>query len=510
MRGNGMKRTVVWIAAAMSLLTGAAARADMAPPIVRTDAGQVAGVATGGVTAFRNIPYAAAPVGELRWRPPQPVTPWSGVRSGSAYGPICMQVYPKGDNGVGPLPMSEDCLSLNVFTPDLKPGSKAAVMVWIHGGGFVNGSGTAALYDGSALARQGVVVVTLNYRLGRFGFFAHPALSKEAGAGPVANYGLMDQIAALEWVKRNIAAFGGNPSNVTIFGESAGGVSVNRLLVAEPAQGLFSKAIVESGLGGETPTSLADAQAQGAAFAARLGVGDGDLKGLRALPAAAIIGAGEPNPMAGFGPINDGLYVTGRVDALFAAGRQARVPLIIGSNAAEFFWVRADRQSPFPMPADALAALKAAYGDPEAYAANVFSDALFTEPARFTAQAAARAGQPVWLYRFSVLSELAPKSLPGTPHAQERQYVFRTLSTSPWPTTANDETQAALVSAYWVAFAKAGDPNGDGRPVWPGFTGDGGGMLINFTNGGPVVEMPKPEGALDAIAKVQAPMRAAP
>jgi para-nitrobenzyl esterase len=230
--------------------------------------------------AFKGVPYAAPPVGDLRWRPPQEAAKWDDVRDATHYGAICMQKMPNPDNGIGQYPASEDCLNLNVWTPELKPGAKHAVMVWIHGGGFVNGSGNADLYDGTELAKRGVVVVTLNYRLGRLGSFAHPLLTAEAHGGPVANYGLMDSIAALEWVKRNISAFGGDPRNVTIFGESAGGMQVNRLMISPAARGLFHKAIVESGAGRDrtqrlsmtSPAGFPSAESDGAAFGKTLGV----------------------------------------------------------------------------------------------------------------------------------------------------------------------------------------------------------------------------------------------
>ena len=505
-----MKLAALALVALIAFTTGASAAPDTTEPVARTDAGQVQGVAAKDTAAFKNIPYAAPPMGDLRWRPPQPAKAWTGVRPGDRYGAICTQIYNKTDNGVGALPMSEDCLSLNVWTPSLAPGAKAPVMVWIHGGGFVNGSGTAALYDGAALARQGVVVVTINYRLGRFGFFAHPALTKEAGGGPVANYGLMDQIAALEWVKRNIATFGGDPDNVTIVGESAGGISINRLMTAPPAQGLFHKAITQSGLGGEQPLTLDKAEAAGFAFAASLGVSSEDPAALRALPAAAIIGAGDPNIADGFGPILDGRYVTGRVDALFAAGKQAKVPYLVGSNALEVPWVSAAQPGAFApfvnFPPTDLAAVRAAYPSEADYQHNLISDLLFSEPARFLARAQAATGQPVYLYRFSVLSDPPPKGVTATPHAQERQYVFRTLNTSPWPTTPNDEVQAATASAYWVAFAKTGDPNGNGRPAWPRLL-EGHDRLLNFTNAGAVTEAPSPPAALDAIERLQAASR---
>ncbi len=247
-------------------------------------------------------------------------------------GAICMQkIVP--DNGVGPGPASEDCLTLNVFAP--ANARDMPVMVWIHGGGLVNGSGTAALYDGSALASQGVIVVTINYRLGRFGFFAHPALTAEQRGGPLANYGLMDQLAALRWVRRNIASFGGDPANVTVFGESAGGMSVNRLMMMREARGLFAKAIVESGVGREQGQTLSKAEVNGAAFAAKLGA-DSDAASLRAIPADKIVAAKELSVLDGEAPILDGKLLTENPATAFAEGHVARVPYMVGSNSLEF------------------------------------------------------------------------------------------------------------------------------------------------------------------------------
>jgi para-nitrobenzyl esterase len=387
------------------------------------------------------------------------------------------------------------------------------VLFWIHGGGYVNGSGTAALYDGTALARQGAVVVTINYRLGRFGFFAHPALSRARADGMLGNYALMDQIAALRWVQRNAAAFGGDPRNVTIFGESAGGSAVTHLMISPLARGLFHKAISESGLGRERGALLdrpseafpVSAEEQGRRFADSLGVHGDDaaaLAALRALPAERILAAGDPGLMdLGF-PMIDGTVVTMDVADAFARGTQARVPFLLGTNSAEFPW--ATEGSPFfrsvvrLTPAERARA-DSAYGSPEALSTNLVSDVLFVEPARHLARLHARSGSPTWLYRFSVLPPTAPPALKGAPHASERQYVFRTLDQAEWPTGAADARAAAAMSAYWVAFARTGNPNGEARPAWPAFseTGD---RLLEFTNDGPVARRVPFAERLDVIA----------
>jgi para-nitrobenzyl esterase len=419
-----------------------------------------------------------------------------------------MQIVNTGDNGVGPPPDSEDCLNLDVYAPTSGKRAKLPVMFWIHGGGYVNGSGTAALYDGTELAKQGVVVVSINYRLGRFGFFAHPALTKETPDGPLGNYAFMDQIAALQWVKRNIAVFGGNPGDVTIFGESAGGGAVINLMISPAAQGLFHKAISQSGvarvafpyLNRANEEGVPSAQEQGKVFALMLGVATDDVTALRAIPAQRIVDAGDADFGRG-GPMIDGKILTSRADVAFQNHAESRVPFLLGSNALEFppspdSNVHFRELLRFPAPQGAR--LLAAYGTEDAFNTNIVSDILFTEPARHLARTHSEIA-PTFLYRFSVLSETAPPTIKAAPHASDRQYVFRTLKTSPWPTGPMDEKAAALISAYWVAFAKTGDPNGGGRPKWPNYQPSGD-QLINFKNDGPVVEKTPNAAALDAIA----------
>jgi para-nitrobenzyl esterase len=491
-----------WIGgAAVAAMALVVAGAVSAAETVTIDTGALKGVTAEGVVSFRGIPYAAPPVGSLRWRPPAPAKPWSGVRSADQNGALCMQKYNKTDNGVGPLPMSEDCLTLNVFAP--AGATKLPVMVWIHGGGLVNGSGTAALYDGAHLAQQGVVVVSMNYRLGRFGFFAHPALTAEAHGSALGNYGFMDQIAALKWVKRNIKAFGGDPGNVTLFGESAGGVSVNHLMLIPEARGLFHKAIVQSGVGREEGASLDKAEAAGRVFADRLGITDQNLKTLRAIPAEAIIAQGDPDMMGATGLlVTDGRYLKSSALAGFRAGETPPIPYMVGSNSLEFppAFAKTFRKS-LRIPDAFIAQGPAVYGSQAAFDDRIVTDAVFTEPARALAKAQA-AKAPTYLYRFSVYSEKAP--FKGAIHASDREYVFDTLNASPWPTSANDAAQAKTISAYWVDFAKTGDPNGarpseSGRPLWPRY--DGGDQLIDFTNAGPVAKPTPDAQVLDAVGK---------
>lgn len=503
-----MRRMQGLIAGAM-LSLAMSSHAGAAPGVVRLDSGELEGVIAGEIVSFKNVPFAAPPIGNLRWRAPQPVAAWSGVRKADKVGALCMQKINPTDNGVGPPPASEDCLTLNVFAPAAKSSKLLPVMFWIHGGGFSNGSGTAALYDGTGLAKQGVVVVTINYRLGRLGFFAHPALVKDAPQEPQGNYAILDQIAALQWVKRNIAAFGGDANNVTIFGESAGGAAVNTLMIAPPARGLFHKAISQSGLGRErrllldrtSPEGQPSALEAGVKFAERMGVANADAAALRALSADAIINATEQ--FADTNPIIDGKLIPENVDVAFAAGRQAPVAYLAGSNALEFPFYSDSLPgaigAAMRFSAEQRAQLVTAYGGEDNYKTNILSDVLFTEPARGLTRLHLQSKQPSYLYRFSVLSAHAPPTIKATPHAQERQHVFKTLETSAWKTDANDERASELMSAYWVAFAKTGNPNGGGRPEWPLATTDN--RVFEFTNDGPIVTQQPNAAALDTLAK---------
>lgn len=491
------------------------------PPMVLIGRGALIGreADKGGVAveSFKGVPYARPPVGPLRWRPPVPAEAWTGPRDAGQVGAICIQPPANGDNGVGPLPMSEDCLTLNVWAPKERD-HPLPVMVWVHGGGYINGSGTAALYDGTSLASRGVVVVTLNYRLGRLGFFDHPALAAERPAGEAAgNYGVMDMILALKWVRDHVAAFGGDPEQVTIFGESAGGVAVTQLMVAEQARGLFSKAIVESGLGrqqgvaledvadagasGQTPRST---RARGAAWAEQAGVAP-TAEALRAVPAERLL---EPSPSFYGGDLilNDGIVIKEDIETAFANGREAPVPLIIGTNSAEFWWMKPSDLTPYGEIDDAMtpeekAAFLTGYGGQEGYDAHVLSDLVFNEPARHLARLHAANGHPTFLYRFDVVSSGMNEPHAGATHASERQYVFDTLSASPWATDDRDQRAANLMSGYWLQFAREGNPNGEGRLRWPDLRPEPD-QLLEFTNDGPVIK-PVPEaGRLDLIEQL--------
>jgi para-nitrobenzyl esterase len=474
---------------AMSLLSSPSSD----PPLAEVAQGRLSGTLSDGIASFQGVPYAAPPVGPRRWRPPAAALAWSGIRSADQPGALCIQPPANGDPGVGPPPMSEDCLTLNVWAP--QGAERLPVMLWIHGGGYNNGSGTAALYDGSNLARRGVVVVTLNYRLGRLGFFDHPALAAErAEDEPAGNYGVMDQIAALEWVRNNIAAFGGDPGRVTIFGESAGGAAVTQLMVAPSARGLFHAAIVQSGLGRQRSALLAQdrpgrpsARSLGGQFARSAGLTDATADQLRDLPAERLL-----SPMPAF--YSDNLIVDGRIvpeDAVdaFAAGRQAPVPLIIGTNSAEFWWIRPSDAGAYGRLDDALSddeydALVRAYGGQDGYDASIVSDLVFNEPARHLARLHRAAGHPAWLYRFDVVAASNPEPSGGATHASERPYVFDNLHTVGRPMQARDQAAASLMADYWTGLARNGVPQASSGPSWPMSDGD---RLLEFTNDGPRV-----------------------
>lgn len=464
---------------------------------VRVDSGQLEGVIEDGAVVYKGIPYAAPPVGEWRWRPPQPVAPWTGVRRAAEFGPNCMQgrFGPPQAAGAQPPRVSEDCLYLNVWRPaDARAEARLPVMVWIHGGGFVGGSGSSPANLGAGFARQGVILVSFNYRLGRFGFFAFPALSRERPEELKGNYAYMDQIAALKWVQRNIAAFGGNPKNVTIFGFSAGGVSVHSLLASPLARGLFQKAIVESGgsrdsvltarpmnRDGVDPNYPVSAETIGIEFARSMGIEGTDeaaLARLRALSAEQILqGPSSGGPRYELTPILDGRLITETAESAYKARRMPRVPIIVGSNSAdtagsrvrasnkEQLWARFGKWSE---------QAKAAY-DPDGKAelatliAQMNDDFGQAEPARFAANAFAAIGAPAYRYRFSyVQTALREKMRMGAPHGGEIAFVFGTLAPRPGVEISDqDRAVSRMIQSYWVNFARKGDPNGPGLPQWP-------------------------------------------
>jgi para-nitrobenzyl esterase len=467
-------RAAAFGALGVLFLAGAAAAQDR--PVVATASGPVKGVAADGQVAFKGIPFAAPPVGTMRWKAPAPPASWTAPRDASDYGPICRQpARPDGVLAAGAnRPQSEDCLYLNVWAPK---GAKAApVMVWIHGGAHRFGSGEGPIYEGVDFARDGVVLVTLNYRLGALGYFAHPGLTKAAAPNEVlANYGLMDQMAALAWVKKNIAAFGGDPKNVTVFGESAGGQSILALLATPSAKGLFDKAIVESGGGWTAPATLAAEEAKGVAKMSHdAGLGaDATADQLRAVPADKLLD-GAAGGAAGVGPIQDGKLTPETPAQAFADGHAIDVPLIIGSNSYE-----ASLMKNFPIPVKAALARmtpaqKAAYGDlgsEQALVDALYTDTVMGAPARWIAGKAA-AGAPSFLYHFSYVAAAQRGKVPGASHGSEIVYVFEAASRLGAARAAAPEDQAvsSLMHSCWVGFAKTGKPACKSGPAWPAYS----------------------------------------
>ncbi len=479
---------------------------------VRTASGLVHGLKpdAAGVHVFKGIPFAAPPVGDLRWRPPQPALPWTGVRSCTEFSPACPQ--PKAL--VWPLagPKSEDCLTLNVWTAaDLlaggthagattraplpgkdsatgTPGGGRPVMVWIHGGGFTTGAGGSVFYDGGTLAELGAVVVTFNYRLGPFGFFAHPALAAEQPDGGSGNYGLLDQVAALEWVRANIEAFGGDPGNVTVFGNSAGAAGIARLLTAPRARGLFHRAILQSGAArGRNPAPDQGPEADGARIAEALGCGAAaSLPAcLRSRSADDVLAAA--NPAQGlfgggirFRPVVDGVVLPEAPDQAIAGRRFHRVPVLIGTNADEGTIFLG--QIPARTTAEYRSMVRKRFGDRADDVLRLFpaetdgdvpgalnrmiASGAFHAPARSLARSAAAGGVPVYRYVLSRVSPGAAKAGRGAFHAGEVPYVFGRAGN----TLTYDDTDRALartMSAAWVRFAAAGNPNGGDLAEWP-------------------------------------------
>lgn len=443
-------------------------------PIIQVQAGQLEGMRENSVHVFKGIPFAAPPVGELRWRDPQPVTPWTGVRKAVEFGEVCPQPEAKiqgaGAEGV----QSEDCLNLNVWTPNTDAAAKLPVMVWIHGGALVIGSGSSALYDGTFLAQRGAVVVTFNYRLGHLGFFSHPALDKENPGGTV-NYGLLDEIAALKWVKENISAFGGDPNNVMIFGESAGGQSILALFASPLAQGLFHKGIAQSPYGVPSNTR-AKALAAGIKVAAAVGLpgASATLQELRAVPAEKFspLNAKDMTLAPGF-IIGDAALPESILD-IFINGKEAPVPLIIGNNSneatvAEGFGI--DPAKVIQQLGILKIALRPVYPgvtDNEKLGSDVIRDLVFTSFVRRMSDLhSARA--PSWRYYFSYLPVNLRSKEPGVPHGGEIVFVFDTEDVSAeykGVFTDADREMAKKVGDYWFAFAKNSTPNPEGLPAW--------------------------------------------
>jgi para-nitrobenzyl esterase len=501
---------------AVLLACGAGARAQNVAA-VKIDTGALRGVAADGVVSWKGIPYAAPPVGALRWRDPQPAAKWTGVRDAAQYGSDCLQA-----GKVQAANTSEDCLYVNVWRPE-KMTAKTPVMVWIHGGGFVSGGSSTKPFDGTEFAKHGVVLVTLNYRLGRFGFFSFPALTAEGNDAVLNNYGLMDQVAALQWVQRNISSFGGDPKRVTVFGESAGGISVQLLMASTMTKGLFSQAIVESGAGKTlhgivTRFGIADGEKTGLAFAHKVGIEGTDaaaLEKLRALPADTLKGDLTMSTSFEQGStfsdvVADGKLVTVPPDEVFGAGGGAKVPLMIGATNEDvggkylasmtddalwnLFGANAD---------EAKAAFASVAKDSRRMRLELGADAAMIEPARYGARAYAAKGVPVYEYRWSYVPVAMRSMMTGAKHASELAFVFDNLPQRKELTDA-DKAMAAAINGYWAAFGRTGNPNGEGRPEWPRYEAKTD-VLMNFTDDGPKAMADPVKEQLDVVDKLVLP-----
>ena len=483
-------------------------------PQVKLEQGFVSGTTDGDIAVFKGIPFAAPPTGDLRWRPPQPPASWNDVRDARAFGAICPQ---EPDRAAKRLKQSEDCLTLNVWAPGIKPGGKLPVMVWIYGGGFRGGASAFPYYDGTELADHGVVVVSFNYRLGWLGFFNHPALAKENAGEPTGNYGLMDQIAALRWVQRNIAAFGGDPANVTIFGESAGGMSVNDLMISPSARGLFKRAISESGLG-LLPIPTADAAAtQAEAFAKREHVaatGEDALSQLRKLPVSAVLADQKGVPLdKATTPMVDGKIIPNQPAVLFAQSKIAPAAYLAGSNSNEaslMKWLSATNQQILARFGDKLPDIRKLYGQDgaltdEMLAHQLFDDQVFAAGAHALAAFVAKTGEPAYVYHFAYVAEAQRSKETGVAHGGEIPFVFGLHGLRKYPllaarlagkTTDSDHKIVDMMQGYWTNFAKGGNPNGDGLPEWVSATANEDDTLVVNDNTKTVTGFRRPMLAL--------------
>lgn len=474
------------LAPAASAKSPTSVPAPASAPIITVEGGRIQGdVRPGGAVAYRNIAYAVAD----RWEQPRRAPAWQGVRDGRVAGHICPQKVE--GPALANFSQSEDCLNLNVWVPK---GYKAdrhkkplPVMFWIHGGSFRVGSGAQALYDGDAIVARDVILVTVNYRLGLLGRFAHPDLSKAQAGKPRADYGLMDQVAALQWVQRNIGKFGGDANNVTIFGYSAGGVSVNYLMAAPSARGLFHKAIAQSGgIQVETTQHISERrpgilgaplEAQGVAAAKHFGSGDtpATLDQLRHVPLDQLIAYQEKTSLGSLNPVVDGVLIPDDIGRTFRDGKQARVPYMAGSTSWEASLLH---YLPQPLPPrfilagiDGVEPARVAFGgvDDAALANAWFAQSTFMGAAHYLTRENARIGQPSWLYYFDYVPQSLKGTVPGAAHGDEVPYIFGTLpikirNFSEAQIAPTDRAVSALMTGYWTNFAKSGNPNGPGLP----------------------------------------------
>lgn len=493
---------------------------SQAADTLHVEGGKISGTtsADGRISIYKGIPFAAPPVGDLRWKAPQPVKKWNGVRACNQFGPSPMQGDPvpfsmwSAEFLIPKRPISEDCLYLNVWSEKSEKTVRKPVLVWIYGGGFVSGGAGCPIYDGEATARKGVVFVSINYRVGAFGFFAHPELTKESGRNTAGNYGLMDQIAALEWVKKNIAQFGGDPGNVTIAGQSAGSMSVNCLVVSPLAKGLFNKAIAESGAGfGRSYPSLKEAEEAGHQAGEKLNATS--LAALRKLPAEDIL----KNITTYRGPIIDGFVLPDAISAIYQAGKQNPVILLTGWNqnenavakpkSAADFQTQYNRQ--YGTAAQTFFQYYPAQNDEQAaHSQNELArDATYGLQNYSWAMAQSRQGKGSYLYRFT-------RRLPATGiyanygafHTGEVAYAYdnlRFIDRSLRPLDAVDDQISRVMSAYWVNFVKTGNPNGPGLPEWPAFNPNTPQMILlgDEIKAGPLTEQPALDFLIEQAGK---------
>jgi para-nitrobenzyl esterase len=490
MAGNSQREIMNRIIAGFAIIVSVAIASPLAAQVTTATVtgGKLMGVERDGVVSFKGIPFAVPPVGELRWKSPQLLKAWSGTKTADTFAPGCMQDASMAAFLRVPPNFSEDCLYLNVWTPARSAGEKRAVMVRIYGGAFAAGVTNSPTYEGTNLAKKGVVVVSVSYRVGAFGFLAHPELAKESGKGS-GNYGLQDMIAGLHWVKDNISRFGGDPANVTVFGESAGGIAVSMLAASPAAKGLFAKAISESGgslqpplttnEGGQLMPTLAVAEARGKEFFAK--VGAANLAAARALGADAVQKAVTPGINAGFWPVADGNVIPGDIYVLYEQGKFNDTPVLIGTNSDEgsLFVLGAVKPAAFEdsirtgfgAKANVLLAAYPHETDAQALAAqrNAFRDSVFAWPTWAWARLQTRQGKgKAFVYYFDHRTPLSPN---GATHAAELGYVFGTLTPPPrgGSLRPEDTKMSDLMMSYWTNFAKTGDPNGAGLPSWPAF-----------------------------------------
>ncbi len=497
--------------AAGAVLASLAAALAAAGPVVRIDSGELEGEHLDeGVDVFLGVPFAAAPARERRWRAPRPVPRWTGVRAATAYGPMCPQIvrdtFPEWlQQHFATVPQSEDCLNLNIWAPSERA-VPLPVMVYIHGGNMQFGSGSYPVYDGRYLAREGIVLVTINYRVGFLGRFAHPALTAAQADEPLVNYGVMDQIAALQWVRRNIEAFGGDPDNVTIFGHSAGGVSVNFLMASPAAAGLFHRAIAQgSGVSldanrhaferGPTGPFGPSSEDVGRDFAAHFDIeGDGPTTAaaLRALSVEQILDyQADAARRISFNPVVDGRLIPDHVVRVFERGEQHDVPYIGGANSWEWGQIEQD----IPLIAQWFMAGAFLEGLSDADLAPFddqwtrigvshrwFAEGIFLTSTRYLAKQMAQVSSPAWLFHVTYQQENIRGGVPGAWHGMEVPFIFGTVRDRPefqrpkWKggieLTPADLAWGDTLRAYWIDFARNGDPNGAGRPAWPEYRPD--------------------------------------